>query len=113
MPPGADQLQLVIEEGNPPLMVFTGALELHLSSTIRSVLDDALATGADDVYLDLGGVDRIDSHVVGLFTATVKRLRDRGGRMRVLRISSPARRVFELTGLSRILVMPADESPTH
>lgn len=103
-----EQVRVRLEDGRPPVVVLRGEVDLNLDSSLRVCLGDALAMGAQDICLDLEEVSFIDSHTIGILAATLKRQQDHGGRLVVLKASSVVRKVFDITGLSQLVLMPSD-----
>jgi anti-sigma B factor antagonist len=82
----------------------SGEIDAHtapqLRGTILEELDDAQVTR---LVIDLSGVSFLDSSALGVLVGTLKRMRERGGRLDVVLPASHARRVFEITALERVL----------
>jgi anti-sigma B factor antagonist len=58
--------------------------------------------GLVKVVVDLGGVTYIDSSGVGMLAAKLKQLRERGGDMRLLNLTSGSQRLF---GMLKLLIV--------
>ena len=50
-----------------------------------------------NVVMDLGGVDFLDSAGLGTLIALLKRVSERGGDLKIVRLQKKARMVFEIT----------------
>jgi anti-sigma B factor antagonist len=55
------------------------------------------------VVLDLVGVAFLDSTVLGTIVGALRRIREAGGALVVVLPETPARRIFEITGLDQVL----------
>lgn len=101
----ADEFQasLATLAGEISLVVVSGDLDLHTSERLRQAIDEATAVGADTVLLDLSGVSFVDSTALGVLVQRTKRLEGRGRTLAVVTNDPRTRRVFEVTGLDRVL----------
>ena len=87
------------------LITLAGELDLYSVDGFRAALDDALDDGAERVVVDLTHVDFIDSVALGVLANGMKRLRSSGGGLGVVSGNPQIVRVFEITGLDRMLVL--------
>lgn len=78
---------------------------VDLSETLRSLVEQ----GCFRIVLDLGQVRFLDSAGLGELVAWYKRLRQKGGDIRLLRPTERVRDVLELTSLTRVFRIFADE----
>jgi len=76
-----------------------------LSETLRGLVEQ----GCFRIVLDLGQVRFLDSAGIGELVAWNKRLREKGGDIRLLRPTERVRNVLELTSLTRVFRIFADE----
>jgi anti-sigma B factor antagonist len=87
------------------LVALAGELDLYSADAFRGALDDALTDGATRLVIDLGEVDFIDSVALGVLANAMKRLRALGGGLAVISGNQQIVRVFEITGLDRLVVI--------
>jgi anti-sigma B factor antagonist len=87
------------------LVALAGELDLYSADAFRSALDDALEEGTQRLAIDLSAVDFIDSVALGVLANAMKRLRASGGGLAVISGNPQIVRVFEITGLDRMLVL--------
>ena len=80
-----------------------GDLDLTSAPALRSEIVRLVAEGTTRVVLDLSGVEFCDSVGLGALVGAQKRLRARGGVVRLAACSAPVRRVLELTSLDRAM----------
>ncbi len=68
-------------------------------------LSDAFANvaGADRVVVDLEAVSFLDSTALGVVVRAVRGIDERSGSSRIVLPAGPARRIFEITTLDRVL----------
>ena len=83
------------------IVTATGELDLHARAPFARELLAARGRGATTLLVDVLGVSFLDSTAVGLLAATARDVNAEGGRVVVVTDSPHARRVFELTGLTR------------
>ncbi len=68
---------------------------------LRRALEEALRDGAQNLLLNLSGLTFADSSGFGEMAASVKSVRDRGGRFAVCEARPSVRQVLGATGLDR------------
>ena len=90
-------------DGTLALVSVSGELDLYTSRRLQEAIGEATSVGADQVVVDLSGVGFIDSTALGVIVQESKRLEGRGQSL-LLVINDPRMlRVFEVTGLDRVL----------
>ncbi len=77
-------------------------LDIATVDRFRDELGRVLEDGADGVVIDLSEVGFIDSTGLSVLVGGLKRLRDAGGSLVVRSPSASTRRLFDITGLTRI-----------
>jgi anti-sigma B factor antagonist len=87
------------------VVALAGELDLYSADAFRDALEDALEDGATRLIIDLGEVDFIDSVALGVLANAMKRLRAAGGGLGVVSGNQQIVRVFEITGLDRLVVI--------
>jgi anti-sigma B factor antagonist len=78
-----------------------------LRDDLRALVED---TGALTVLVDLAAVTFLDSSALGALVGVVRRLRERGGQLRIVQPHTAAARIFELTGLDAVLDLYEDRA---
>jgi anti-sigma B factor antagonist len=76
---------------------------------LRQVVTHAVAGGARACLLDLEQITYLDSGGVGLLVAMFRHVTRRGGQLKLLRPSPPARRVLGITHLTGVFDIFDDE----
>ena len=91
----------------PPWTVLTvgGDLDVVGAPDLRQAVVVAVADGARLIALDLSDLDFVDSFGIGAVVGALKRLRQRGGDLALVCLSSRIRRVFEICDLDRIIAL--------
>jgi anti-sigma B factor antagonist len=87
------------------LVALAGELDLYSADAFRGALDEALDDGATRLVIDLGEVEFIDSVALGVLANAMKRVRAAGGGLAVISGNQQIVRVFEITGLDRLVVI--------
>ena len=105
---GAEPFRIV--EEHPPwsnvcVLVLYGELDLHVGAELRDRLTAAIDAGAKYVVLDLTRVAFIDSMALGVLLGALKRLRERGGELRLVVPNPELRRIFEITLLDQLFTI--------
>ena len=86
------------------MLTLSGELDAYDAPALRAAFADAAADGsASAVVLDLTAVSFLDSTALGTIVGLLRRVRERGGELRVVLPETEARRIFELTSLDRSL----------
>ena len=90
-------------EGTKTVIELVGDLDFHTARQLREKLLEFHAAGVNEVVLDLGELDFIDSSGLSVLVAGLKRLRNSGGDLTLRAVSDQTLRVLEISGLSRVL----------
>lgn len=76
---------------------------------IRRVVHELVDRGRLKIVIDLGGVDYIDSAGVGMLAGKLKTVRERGGDMKLLHLTSRGQRLFGMMKLHLVFETFEDE----
>jgi anti-anti-sigma factor len=88
----------------------TGDLDLWNAPALEQRLGRWLESGRTWLVVDLSQASFLDSSGLGALTASMRRVERKGGRLIVVNTRRQMQRVFELTGLVRVLnVVPSRE----
>jgi anti-sigma B factor antagonist len=85
-------------------IALTGEFDMHTSPEFKHDLQTCIEHGATEVIVDLSAASFVDSTFLGIVLGGRKRLRERGGEIKVICPGS-LRRIFEVTGLDRVLTI--------
>lgn len=98
-------LQVELEQHRKVLIVrLKGELDHHTADVVRFKMEDAILRGrCDHVVLSLKDLQFMDSSGLGVILGRYKLVKSRGGKLVVSDIQSHVRRLFELSGLFKIL----------
>lgn len=75
-----------------------GEIDMATVADLEKALDEALGT-SPDVVLDLAGVGFMDSTGLKAILAAEQRLAERGGRLALVVVDGPVRRLLQVTAL--------------
>jgi anti-anti-sigma factor len=88
----------------------TGDLDLWNAPALEQRLRRCLDEGRCWIVVDLSRAAFLDSSGLGALTNSMRRIQRKGGRLVVINTSDQMRRVFELTGLMRVLNVVRDRA---
>jgi anti-sigma B factor antagonist len=90
--------------GDTYVVTARGELDVFTAPALRLDLQRLAENSAVAVLvIDLFAVTFLDSSGLGALVGALRRLRERGGSLRIVRPQTPAARIFELTGLGEVL----------
>jgi anti-sigma B factor antagonist len=89
--------------GDVQVIELEGEGDMLAAPELRAHFDAAIARGATRLILDLSDATFVDSTVLGILVGALKRLRPRGARLAVVCPDPRIRKLFEITGLDRML----------
>lgn len=82
-----------------------GEVDIHTAASLRERLVEVIDGGADQVVVDLRGVDFLDSTGLGVLIGALKRLRLAGGDLVLVCDSEKLLKVFRITALDRVFAL--------
>ncbi|MGM9572764.1 MAG: anti-sigma F factor antagonist [bacterium] len=89
----------------------SGELDLYTVNNLRAVLEREMEVkGIKNLILNLGKVDFIDSSGLGLILGKYKALTERGGKVVAVDLLPVVKKIFELSGLLKIIPIYDTES---
>ena len=99
-----------VDRPGPGVVVLraTGDLDAYTAPGLRTELHEATGGEATLVVVDLTSITFIDSAGLGTLVGAHRRMRESGGRLRVVRPPALVARAFELTGLDDVLELRDD-----
>jgi anti-anti-sigma factor len=87
------------------VITLSGTMNAVTVSGLKELLKKCVAENSVQIVIDLDGVNFIDSSGLSSLISALKGCREKGGYLRLARIQSPVKRVFELTMLDRVFEM--------
>ena len=91
------------EKQHGATVIVHGELDVSTAPRLQDRLYELIADGKHDITLDLAGMSFIDSTGLGVLVSTLKRTREAGGALVLRQPRPPAKKVFEISGLSQIV----------
>jgi anti-sigma B factor antagonist len=82
-----------------------GEVDIYSSPRFEEALSQGIGEGATRIVVDLAKVTFIDSTALGVIVGGVKGVQARGGSLSIVCRDENIRRIFEITGLDRILAI--------
>jgi anti-sigma B factor antagonist len=95
--------ELVETTNGYALIALRGELDIYTAPRFEEVLLESIDAGTRRLIVDLTEVSFIDSTALGVVVGAVKQLRMVDGSLEIICTSPDIRRIFEITGLDRIL----------
>ena len=81
-----------------------GEVDLLVADAVRKKLDEAMEqSGVTNLILNLARVTFIDSSGLGVILGRYKRISQLGGKMSAVQLQPQVEKIFELSGLLRII----------
>lgn len=103
------QIDTLVKQGMLVVRV-SGELDMHVADDFRQTVDSALAAnGVKNILLNLNGVTFIDSSGLGVILGRYKKISTLGGVMTVAHVQPQVVRIFELSGLLKIMKLYTTE----
>jgi anti-sigma B factor antagonist len=94
--------------GDKVVLRVAGRMDAENTPVFRGKCESCISEGATSLVIDLGDLAYVSSMGLGCFVSIAKVLRDKGGDLRICRLSGLVKQVFEITCLNR--VFPLHES---
>lgn len=95
-----------------PLIVLTGELDVTTADELSELIAGQLAGGTLHLTIDVAGLDFVDTAGVRVFLLADKTLRQRGGRLVLLRPQRALARVLEILRVDEVLTIRAGTEAT-
>lgn len=73
------------------------------TTELRILLDEQIAFGHSKIVIDLSQCTHLDSTFIGVLVVTQKKLLPKGGELKIVNPMDPAKELFYLTGISKVL----------
>ncbi|MFC4078160.1 anti-sigma F factor antagonist [Salinithrix halophila] len=95
---------------NVLIVRLSGELDHHTASDVRKQMEEELSKGIDtNLVLNLSELSFMDSSGLGVILGRYRQVSQLGGRMGVCSVQPSIRRLFELSGMFKILSFYEDE----
>ncbi|CAM4039960.1 anti-sigma F factor antagonist [Bacillus manliponensis] len=88
-----------------------GELDHHTAEELRAKVTDMIETkGIHHIVLNLADLSFMDSSGLGVILGRYKQVKSLGGEMVVCAISPPVKRLFEMSGLFKVIRLEESEA---
>jgi anti-sigma B factor antagonist len=104
----SEPVQLDRPEPGVVLLRAKGDVDAYTAPGLRAQLHEATGGAEELVVVDLAEITFIDSAGLGALVGAHRRMREAGGRLRIVRPPALVARAFELTGLHEVLDLTDD-----
>jgi anti-anti-sigma factor len=101
-----------IRVGHRSVLAVSGELDIATSDTLRAAVDEAIGSGAAEVWVDLTTVQVLDSTGLRVLLSAHQRLRELSKSLAVICPPGPVRSVFEGSELDQLAIFP-DRAAAH
>jgi anti-anti-sigma factor len=91
-----------VQVGDKVLLRLAGRMDADSASKLEPACDSCIADGFTHLVIDLGDLAYISSMGLRSFVSVAKKLKDKGGELRVCRLTGLVRQVFEITRLTQL-----------
>jgi len=92
-----------LSESGVTIIDVKGDLADQTAEEMAQTLTRLVAAGRRNVVLNLGGTDLISTQGIAQCVAAQKRLRERGGELKIAGASQELRRIFDLVSLANVV----------
>ena|SRR3990167_6321807 len=92
----------VCQDRQITIVTLEGSLEVGREEKLKENLLKQTSPSASRVVLDLSGVDFIDSACLGALIAVARRLREKGGDVKISGLNAEVKSIFQITRLDRV-----------
>jgi anti-sigma B factor antagonist len=106
VPEAPATLELTISEHDgETVLSAAGELDVNTAPELREQLARLVNDGARQIVVDLADVSFVDSTALSVLVSALKRLRQSDGDLALASPTPSVRRVFEITGLTRLFTI--------
>lgn len=104
-------LQFEMEHGSKALIVrLKGELDHHTAEIVKSRMEEAIGrSGTNHVIVNMRDLKFMDSSGLGVILGRYKQINSKGGKMILCDVSPSVYRLFEMSGLFKILSIQENE----
>lgn len=87
-----------------------GEIDVYTSPKLKEKVIEEVEKGIKNLVINLQDVSYIDSTGLGILIGTLKRMKEREGKLYLIFSSARLNRIFEITGLNKIFIIyPSEE----
>ncbi len=91
------------------VIAIAGEMDVYTTPQVKDTFLDLLEKGYSHLIVDLRRAEYLDSTALGVLVGTLKRVRERGGELRLVAPPPKIRRLLEITRLINVFSIDASE----
>jgi anti-anti-sigma factor len=100
--------------GHRTVLAVAGEIDLQTAPALAAAIDEALAAGAAELWVDLTATQFMDSSGLHALVTAHRRIQELNRRLAVIcRPGQPVRRLFEIVGAADVLPLYDDRAAAH
>ena len=92
-------------EGERTVLAVSGEVDVYTAPALRDRIADLLDGGQQQLIIDLGGVEFLDSTGLGVLVAGLNRAREVGGSLSLVCPQERVLKLFRITGLDEVFTV--------
>lgn len=97
------ELQIATENsGSSCTIALSGEVDVYTSPRLKQELVDIVDSGCLNVVVDLEKLNFIDSSGLGVLVSGLRRVKERGGTLRLVCTKDSILKIFRITGLDKV-----------
>lgn len=96
-------------ENDITLLRVTGDLDMYTLPKAKNIIKQIMDSGHHRILIDLENMDYIDSSGLGFFIGTLKKLKEKGGALKLINLNSYIQGIFKLINLNYIIEIFEDQ----
>ncbi|MDZ4179533.1 MAG: STAS domain-containing protein [Coriobacteriia bacterium] len=89
-------------------LVLSGEVDVYTSPRLKQELADVVDAGCVQVVVDLENLSFIDSSGLGVLVSGLRRVKDKGGTLRLVCTKDGILKIFRITGLDKVFAVFAN-----
>ncbi len=93
------------------LLSLTGEVDVYTAPQLKKQINSLITEGAKNVIVNLEAVEYLDSTALGVLIGRLKKLREVDGSLDIVCGNGRVKRIFEITGLDKVLtIWPSEDA---
>jgi anti-sigma B factor antagonist len=97
------ELQIATDNTGPSCIIaLSGEVDVYTSPRLKQEIIDAVDSGCLHIVVDLEKLNFIDSSGLGVLVSGLRRVKERGGSLRLVCTKDSILKIFRITGLDKV-----------
>ena len=97
-------------DNNTVILKLDGDIDVYTSSDLKDTIFLQIDIGAKNIIIDMENVYYIDSSGIGIFISALKYIKKEEGKICIIKITEPVKKVFELTKITNFFPIYLSET---